>query len=129
VTRSISAYAFDSSLSKTIIAKTEDEVNGMRKYLQDKGVPREDIFIDHANFDTYDSLYRARDVFLVKRSILFSQESHVIRALYIAQRLGLDTTGASIDLHNYSGMRYYRLREIGARFKAFAQADIVKPRP
>jgi len=101
----------------------------MRKYLQDKGVPREDIFIDHADFDTYDSLYRVRDVFLVKRSILFSQESNVIRALYVAQRLGLDTTSASTDLHNYSGMRYYRLREIGARFKAFAQADIVKPRP
>ena len=106
-----------------------DEVNGMRKYLQDKGVPREDIFMDHAGFDTYDSLYRARDVFLVKKAILVSQEFHVTRALYIGKRLGMEVAGVTSDLHIYPGMKYYRFREIGARLKAFAQADILKPKP
>lgn len=108
---------------------TYDEVNGMRKYLQSKGVPREDIFMDHAGFDTYNSLYRARDVFLIKKAILVSQEFHVVRALYIAEKLGIEAFGVASDSYVYPGMKYYRSREVGARCKAFVQAAILKPKP
>ncbi len=108
---------------------TYDEVNGMRKYLQSKGVPREDIFMDHAGFDTYNSLYRARDVFLIKKAILVSQEFHVVRALYIANKLGIEAFGVASDSYVYPGMKYYRSREVGARFKAFVQSAILKPKP
>jgi len=109
--------------------KEYDEVNGMRKYLQSKGVPRENIFMDHAGFDTYDSLYRARDVFQVKNAVIVSQEYHLKRALYIARKLGIEAYGVSSDKYKYPGMKYYRAREVGARFKAFLQAGIFKPEP
>lgn len=108
---------------------TYDEVNNMRKYLQDKGVKREDIFMDHAGFCTYDSLYRARDVFVVKKAIIVTQEYHLKRALYIADKLGLEATGVSSDMHVYPGMKYYRIREIPARFKAFLQASVFHSKP
>ncbi len=109
--------------------KNYDEVNSMRKYLQDKGVPREDIFMDHAGFSTYDSLYRARDVFLVSDAILVTQEFHLVRALYIADKLGIDACGVPSDKRAYTRMSYYRKRELGARTKAFIQAGIFKPEP
>ncbi len=106
-----------------------DEVNAMRSYLQAKGVPREDIFMDHAGFNTYDSLYRLRDVFLVKKAIIVSQEYHVLRALYIAEKLGIEATGVGADTYVYPGMKYYRAREVGARAKAFIMAGILKAKP
>ncbi|MEJ6952594.1 SanA/YdcF family protein [Natronospora cellulosivora (SeqCode)] len=106
-----------------------DEVNGMREYLQAKGVPREHIFMDHAGFNSYDSLYRARDIFEIDKAILVSQEYHLERALYIADRLGIEAYGVASDPRTYTRMRYYRFREVGARFKAFLQAGILKPEP
>lgn len=108
---------------------TYDEVNTMRKYLESKGVPREDIFMDHAGFDTYSTLYRARDIFKVKKAILVTQRYHLVRALYIGKKLAIDVSGISSDLHTYPGMGYYRFRDIGARNKAFLQAQILKSKP
>ena len=107
-----------------------DEVNAMRAYLQEKGVPREDIFMDHAGFDTYDSLCRAKDVFLAQKVIVVSQEYHVLRALYIAKkhRAGCLRRG-SADTYVYYGMPYYRMREYPARVKAFLQAQVFRPEP
>lgn len=106
-----------------------DEVNAMRAYLQEKGVPREDIFMDHAGFDTYDSLCRAKDVFLAQKVIVVSQEYHVLRALYIAKNIGLDASGVGADTYVYYGMPYYRMREYPARVKAFLQAQVFRPEP
>lgn len=101
--------------------KDYDEVNIMRSYLLEHGVPPEHIFMDHAGFDTYDTLYRARDVFLVTRAIVVTQDFHLRRALYIGECLGLDLQGVSSDLRVYPRARYYRLREYPARLKAFAE--------
>ena len=106
-----------------------DEVNAMRLYLESKGVPRENIFMDHAGFNTYDSLYRARDIFKVDKAILVSQAYHLKRAYYIATRLGLEAYNVPADTLAYPNMRYYRLREVGARVKAFLQAGVFKPEP
>ncbi len=106
-----------------------DEVNAMRKFAQSRGVPREDIFMDHAGFSTYESLYRARDVFGVKEALIVTQEYHLMRALYTARKLGIEAYGVTSDRHRYFKMDYYEMREIAARFKAFIEVDIFRPRP
>ena len=96
-----------------------DEVNTMKQYAIDKGVPSEDIFMDHAGFNTYDSMYRARDVFSVKSMIVVTQEYHLYRALYIAHSLGLEAYGVNADLHDYVGQWTRDIREVAARVKDF----------
>ncbi|MFZ5816574.1 MAG: SanA/YdcF family protein [Bacillota bacterium] len=98
-----------------------DEVNTMRRYLQRKGVPPEDIFLDHAGFDTYDSMYRARDVFQARQVIVVTQRFHLPRALWIADRLGLEAQGVAADRHWYARAGYYEFREALARLKAFTE--------
>ena len=99
--------------------KSYDEVNAMRKYLLDREIPSEDIFMDHAGFNTYNSMYRARDIFEVKKPIIVSQRYHVVRASYIAKMLGMDAAGVGADTHRYPGMEFYEFREYGARLRAF----------
>lgn len=94
-----------------------DEVNVMKAYAIDAGVPSEHIFMDHAGFSTYESLYRARDVFCAERVIIVTQEYHLYRALYIAQALGLEAWGVASDPRDYMGQGYRELREAAARAK------------
>lgn len=101
-----------------------DEVNAMKAYLERAGVPKEDIFLDHAGFDTYQSLVRARDVFGVKDTILVTQEFHLTRALYIAKSLGLEAEGVTADRRVLVNYRAMEVREMGARLKAFAEVSI-----
>lgn len=96
-----------------------DEVNCMKDYAVAKEIPSEDIFMDHAGFSTYESLYRARDVFGAKNVIIITQEYHLYRALYIAKSLGLDAVGVSADLRTYYGQSLRETREIAARVKDF----------
>ncbi len=110
-------------------SKTYNEVIAMATYLENLGVPPEDIFLDHAGFNTYDSLYRMKAVFEVNQAIIVSQTYHVLRANYIGDRLGLSVQGIGADTYVYEGMSYYRLREYGARSKAFLTAGILKPYP
>lgn len=101
-----------------------DEVNTMRRWLEDRGVPSEDLFMDHAGFDTYNSMYRARDVFQARDVIVVTQRFHLPRALWIAKRLGLNPQGVVADRHNYFQNGYYELREMAARIKAFGEVTI-----
>lgn len=94
-----------------------DEVNVMRDFALERGVPSADIFMDHAGFSTYESLYRARDVFMAERVLIVTQGYHLYRALYIAKALGLEAAGVAADLRPYRGQRYYDLREVLARCK------------
>lgn len=105
-----------------------DEVNAMRETAVQAGLPADDVFMDHAGFSTYESMYRARDVFGAKRVVIVSQEYHLYRALYVAQRLGLDAYGVSADLRPYAGQEARELREVLARNKDFLTA-IVRPSP
>lgn len=107
-----------------------DEVNTMKQYLMDRGVKDEDIFMDHAGFSTYESMYRARDIFQVKKLIVVTQEYHLMRSVFIARELGLEAYGVASDRHNYGKvMGSYELREIAAREKDFFKAKIFKPQP
>lgn len=96
-----------------------DEVNTAKDFLLEKGVAPGDIFLDHAGFDTYDSLYRAREIFGVSSLVIVTQKFHLPRAIYIAHALGLDAVGFSADKQKYVGMTRNRIRESLARIKAF----------
>ncbi|MFA6339144.1 MAG: ElyC/SanA/YdcF family protein [Candidatus Paceibacterota bacterium] len=93
-----------------------DEVGPVRKYLLNKDIPSEDIFLDHAGFDTYSGIYRARSVFDVQSMVIVSQSFHLPRAVFIARSLGIDAYGLSADNGHYSFYNY--LREIPADIKA-----------
>lgn len=98
-----------------------DEVNAMRRYLEEHGVPPEDIFMDHAGFDTYDSMYRARQVFEVQSAVVVTQEFHLPRALYLARSMGIRAEGVSATRQPYLDDGWYSVRELAARVKAFAE--------
>ena len=111
-------------------SKNYDEVNAMKKFLIDKGVPEKNVFMDHAGFSTYESMYRARDIFQATRVIIVTQEYHLMRAVFVARELGLEAYGVTSDLHNYGDvMTMYRLREVAARNKDFFTAKFIKPTP
>lgn len=105
-----------------------DEVNTMKQFAVDRDVPSEAVFMDHAGFSTYESLYRARDVFQAKKVVLVTQEYHLYRALYVARELGLDAYGVSSDLQKYALQPKYDLREFLARVKDFLYVA-VRPEP
>lgn len=108
--------------------KNYDEVNTMKRFARDAGIPSEDVFMDHAGFSTYESLYRARDIFKAKKIIIVTQEYHMYRALYIADRLGLEAYGVPSDPREYAGQDLRELREILARVKDFFNV-LIMPEP
>lgn len=105
-----------------------DEVNAMKQFAIDRGVPSEDVFMDHAGFSTYETMYRAKEVFAAKRVLIVTQSYHLYRAVYIAEKLGLEAYGVSSDLQTYVRQDYYDMREILARDKDFVKT-IFKPEP
>lgn len=107
--------------------KNYDEVNSMKSYiLKNSDIPKEDIFLDHAGFDTYDSMYRAREIFEVKKAIVVTQEFHIHRAVYIGRKLGIDVVGYAVNQDKYSRKLQFKwtVREFLARIKAFAEVNL-----
>lgn len=109
--------------------KDYDEVNAMKNFLSMRGVPEEDIFMDHAGFSTYESLYRARDIFNVGKMIIVTQGYHLKRAVYVARALGIEAYGVASDPRAYYGAERFEAREKVARVKDFLFVHIVKPKP
>lgn len=105
-----------------------DEVNTMKAFAIQRGVAAENIFMDHAGFSTYESIYRAKEIFKVDKAIIITQGYHLYRALYIADRLGIEAYGVSSDLRTYRGQEYFSFRESVARAKDFFTV-IFKPEP
>ena len=105
-----------------------DEVNVMKNYAIKEGVPSSDIFMDHAGFSTYESMYRAKEIFGAKKVIIVTQEYHLTRAIYIAEQLGLEAYGVPTDEVSYSGQTRRDIREFLAIVKDFF-STIIKPEP
>ena len=105
-----------------------DEVNAMKKYAMDAGIPSEDVFMDHAGFSTYESMYRAKEVFGAKKIIIVTQEYHLYRAIYAAERMGMEAYGVNADYRTYSGQLMRDVREVLARVKDWLTAEC-KPLP
>ena len=104
-----------------------DEVNVMKDYAISKGVPSEDIFMDHAGFSTYESMHRARDIFQCDRIIVVTQTYHLYRAIHNARAFGMEAVGISSDLRNYARQTYFDIREAAARVKDWAWCIVKVP--
>ncbi len=96
-----------------------DEVNVAKDFFLKNGVLPQDIFVDYAGFDTYDSIYRAKHIFQAQSLIIATQEFHLPRALYLAREIGIEASGMKADLRAYDLGFYNFLRENAARVKAF----------
>lgn len=101
-----------------------DEVSTVKEYLLDQGVLGEDIFLDHAGFDTYDSIYRAKEIFEIESLTIVTQEFHLPRAVYIGNSLGMETYGYVADRQKYISEKWNAVRESIARIKAFANVTL-----
>jgi vancomycin permeability regulator SanA len=95
-----------------------DEVESMRKFLLEREVSEGDIVLDHAGFDTFDSMSRAKKVFGLNEALVVSQSYHLPRAIYVAENNDLEVFGVSADRQNYVKIEYFKLREMLARVKA-----------
>ncbi len=105
-------------------ALSHDEVTPVRKYLLRGGIPAQDIFLDHAGFDTYSSMYRARAIFGARTATIVTQDFHMPRALFIARALGIDALGVVVGGQEQSLFAY--LREIPASWKALLDLSLMR---
>jgi SanA protein len=108
-----------------------NEPGAMEGYALDLGVPQEDIVLDYAGRRTYDTCYRARDIFGLDSAILVTQSFHLPRALYVCNQLGLPAVGVPADQREYreSSILYWNLRETVATLVALWEVHISRPIP
>ncbi|MCD6109162.1 YdcF family protein [bacterium] len=106
-----------------------NEPKVMQRYAELLSVPEEDIVLDYAGRRTYDTCYRAKEIFQIDEAILVTQEYHLYRALYTCNALGLDSIGVSASRQKYKGQFYYDLREIPATLLAIWQVYVSHPEP
>ena len=114
----------------TLIYRTPEynEPKAMADYLVSHAVDQRHIVVDYAGRSTYETCLRAKEIFGVKQAILITQRTHISRALYLANKLGLDTIGVIADQQNYGGeTSYQQIREIGASLKAFINVQFFPP--
>lgn len=104
-----------------------DEVRAMKQYAIDAGVPAEDVFCDHAGFSTYETMYRAKNVFGAGRVIISTQQYYLYRALYDAMGLGLDALGVPAQGYVFDQQLIWDIREIPARSKDVVQVIVKAP--
>ncbi|MGN6201456.1 MAG: SanA/YdcF family protein [Solirubrobacterales bacterium] len=105
-----------------------DEPDTMRMALVNCGVPPRDVFEDHAGFDTWQTMVRARSIFGVRHAVVVTQGFHMPRALFLADHAGIDATGLTSDLHVY-GYQLHKseVREVLSRVKAVGDVTLNTP--
>ena len=94
-----------------------DEVTAMKAYALEQGVAEQDVFLDHAGFSTYETMYRAAAIYGVKSCVVVTQGYHLYRAVYLADRMDMEAFGVKADRGTYQRIRYYQAREALARVK------------
>ncbi|WDV45675.1 ElyC/SanA/YdcF family protein [Clostridiaceae bacterium M8S5] len=109
--------------------KNYNEVESMKQYMLKAGVKEQDIFMDHAGFSTYESVYRAKEVFEVENMIVVTQKFHLSRAVYTARKLGIKAFGIPADKNIYRKMIIFQIREALARCKDFVLVNILDKKP
>lgn len=126
--------AYESGVSDRLLMsgdhsrKDYDEVNTMKAIAVESGIPADNVFCDHAGFSTYESMYRASDIFGADKIVIVTQSYHLPRAIYDAQKLGIEAYGISADERTYMGQMYRDARELLARAKDFVWC-IIQPEP
>jgi vancomycin permeability regulator SanA len=106
-----------------------NEVAAMKARAVALGVPADKVNLDYAGFRTYDSCYRARAIFGIRRAILVTQRYHLPRAIYLARSFGIDAVGVAAGLDYYGGQQFYDLREVAALAVAWYEANVTHPLP
>lgn len=113
-------------------SKDYNEVKAMLEYAVEQGIPAEDITLDYAGFSTYESCYRAKEIFGVTRAVLVTQKYHLPRAVYTCSKMGVEAVGLGTpdwEKFENDSMRYYFLREVLAVLKALWFVHITRPKP
>ncbi len=98
-----------------------NEPKAMKNYLIERGVPKDHIYLDYAGFDTYDTMYRSKEVFEVEDAIIVTQGFHLPRAVFLAQEMGLNYVGYTGDKRTYAQEEYNIKRELLANVKAYLE--------
>jgi vancomycin permeability regulator SanA len=109
-----------------------NEVVAMKQYAHNLGVPTQHITLDYAGFSTYESCYRAHQVFDVHRAVVITQNYHLPRAIYTCRQLGVNAVGlgtAEREIYGLRGMIPYLLREMLANVKALSDIHLTRPHP
>lgn len=109
--------------------KDYDEVNTIKSWLIKYSVDENDIFMDHAGFSTYESIYRAKEIFNSNSIIIITQEFHLPRAVYIANQFNMNVQGFIADRVIYIDDTHNQVREFMARVKDCILAGLIKPEP
>ena len=106
-----------------------NEPEAGRQYALERGVPDADIVLDLAGRRTYDTCYRARNIFGVEEAILITQEFHMPRALTLCNWFGIDSIGVEANNRNFRNraVSWWNFRETFAVFQAGWDLLIVKP--
>lgn len=127
---------FDGKVEKLLMSGDNSYINynepqAMYEYAISLGVPESAIVLDYAGRRTYDTCYRARDIFMVQQAILVTQSFHLPRALYICNNLGVNANGVAADLRNYpsQSLSYWNFREVLATLVAFWEVHVTRPQP
>ncbi|MPM16530.1 ElyC/SanA/YdcF family protein [Clostridium sp. C8] len=130
-----SVEAYNLGLGNTFVLSGDhgredyNEVGAMKRYILKSDIDEKVIFMDHAGFSTYDTMYRAKEIFKVDKAIIVTNEYHLPRALYIARKMGIDAYGLKSDKREYQLMDSYKKRELLAQLKDFVYVNILKPEP
>jgi len=106
-----------------------NEPAAMAAYARTRGVPDADLVLDYAGRRTYDSCYRAAEVFGVEQAVLVTQRFHLPRALFTCQRLGIESVGVVADRHQYQRSPWYEVRELAATARAWLDLYLLRPVP
>ena len=105
------------------------EPEAMRKLAAQLGVPDEDIVLDYAGRRTYDSCYRAKEIFEVKQVVIVTQRFHLDRSLFLCDALGVPSIGVVADRRTYPTYRWWELREVVATAAAWWDVNVGHPVP
>jgi len=106
-----------------------NEPGAMKSFALELGLPEEAIVLDYAGRRTYDTCYRAGEIFQLDQAILVTQKFHLSRALYTCNALGLESVGVEADLRPYRDEGFWNIREIPASLIAFIQVHLTRPEP
>lgn len=108
-----------------------NEPGAMAAYAAELGVPQEDIALDYAGRRTYDTCYRARDIFNIQNALLITQSFHLPRAIYTCNALGVSAVGVSADrrVYHINSLAFWTLREMPATLVALWELWVSRPIP
>lgn len=106
-----------------------DEPTAMKGEAMRQGVPENDIVLDFAGRRTYDTCYRAKEIFEVKKAVIVSQEFHLPRSIYLCQNIGVESVGIIANRRKYLGENYWAFREFFSVFSAWFEMNFLPFEP